>query len=264
MRKKFDKKELEKAFREFEIAGSAFTEKELGVFKPFLTSAPNRILYNGTSYGEVYGEMNLKGRNFDYKSLLFYRTTDENIQCALIGHDKGYDVWTNFHDISIHGQYIAELNKAIYGEYDRSHTRELALMAFMAEHDVLLLENDTHQILANSAGIEFATIEKVGPNKVFHYQLFYPYEIFRLDDENIVKFCRNIQTRLSKLRAAAQTKDLIRATEIYNAYSDPDIKWFVDNAIRIDGYIFTIFSDYVDKNYLKYEDKTSKQNPQGL
>lgn len=261
MRKEFDKKELENAIRGFEVTGGAFTEKELGAFKPYLKSKPNRVLDNGASYGEVYGELNLKGRNFDYKALLFYRMFDENIQCALIGHDKGYDVWTNFHDISIHGQYIAELNNAIYGEYDKSHIRELALMSFMTEYDIVLFENDTHQILANSAGIEFATIEKVGINKVFHYQLFYPYEIFRLDDENIVKFCRNIQIRLNKLRTAAQTQDLIRATEVYNAYSDPDIKWFVDNAIRIDGYVFTIFSDYVDESYLKHENATSKKNP---
>lgn len=245
MRKGFDKKELKSAL-------SDFVEKTAPNFRSWLPQlltmvhgTPGKILDNGVCYGEVYGENS--GAHFDYRGVLFFACRESNdIECMVIGHDAEFNVWTNFHEIALYGMFVETVNAAMYGKYDTQHSTEVALEQFMFEYDVLLLENEKWQVLANKIGFEIAQIGIEENRKVYHYDVVFPYDMFEI--QHIQPLYDIIQTRIARIKEVVKQSPK-QAIELHDATEDETVKWFFNEVMSFGDKSVSIEQKYKADKY---------------
>ena len=179
------------------------------------TRTPSMVIKRPDVYAEIYNSVHPKLRA--HLAISFCRYTEEEVYCNIIYRLPGTDYWTTG-KLSAHDEFIKQLNASIYGKYDNTHIKELAISYFFAFCSVLLYEDKINIIRATRGGLEFFVKNETNPDfivaaKFTSYEILNP-SAFRSIYLKINKNLREIAALSAKEKHTAEdTKELERLTE---------------------------------------------------
>lgn len=177
---------------------------------------PSMVIKKPDVYAEVYNSTHYDERG-KRQVISFYRYTEEEVYCDVICRADEKDCWTNGKKL-VHDKFIKQLNASIYGKYDNTHIKELAISFFFAVYSLLLHEDEVNIIRATRGGLEFFVKNERNPDYIVAAK-FTPYE--NLDPSAFRSIYLKINKNLQEIVAlsakekhtAEDTKELERLTE---------------------------------------------------